>query len=241
MKKLVLIALSGLLLSGACAYSKDFIVPYQLKEQDSGGYHFVNLASEKVFKNLIPRIRIDTRKISDTYNKNLVPNKQTKYRNPNYHYVQYEYAELMYNKKTGTLESVSVEKLRTPKSDAIYDYPTGRLKYIQVYDGAANEFVKFMPFGSLYTPKAYMADISLKLIRTLNKNLSTKPENPVGLYLDISSDGEIIKSGFRQASGNEEIDKEILKIVNETAPFDKFPTKFPKHLEMIIEYRTNNQ
>ena len=76
MKKILLTALCGILLGASQVNAKDFIVPYQLTEQDSGGYHFVNLASEKVFKNLIPRIRIDTRKISDTYNENLIPNKQ---------------------------------------------------------------------------------------------------------------------------------------------------------------------
>lgn len=240
MKKILLTALCGILLGASQVNAKDFIVPYQLTEQDSGGYHFVNLASEKMFKNLIPRIRIDTRKISDTYNENLIPNKQNKYQNPNYYYVQYRYAELLYNKKTNDLTAVSVEKLSNPKSDAIYDYPSGRLKYIQIYDGASNDFVQFMPYGSLYTDRAYMSDISLQLTRRLNKNLSAKPETPVKIYLDINSDGEIVKCELQHASGKENIDNEILDIIKDTAPFDKFPPKFPKHLEMLLEYKVNN-
>lgn len=236
MKKYLLLIACGLLLSAPTVNAQDTIIPYQLTEQDSGGYHFVNLASEKMFKNLIPRIRIDTRKISDTYNETLIPNKHNKYKNPNYYYVQYRYAELMYDKKTGDLVEVCVEKMSNPKSDAIYDYPTGRLKYIQVFDGASNSFVKYMPYGSLYTDRAYMSNISLRLTRRLNKNLTTKPETQVKIYLDINSDGKLIKSALQQSSGNEEIDKEILDIVKGTAPFDKFPQKFPQHLEMLIEY-----
>ena len=81
MKKYLLLIACGLLLSAPTVNAQDTIIPYQLTEQDSGGYHFVNLASEKMFKNLIPRIRIDTRKISDTYNETLIPNKHNKYKN----------------------------------------------------------------------------------------------------------------------------------------------------------------
>lgn len=239
MKKYLLSILCGLLLAGTSVLAEGSIIPYQLTKQDSGGYHFVNLASEKVFKNLIPRIKINTNTISDTYNDTLIPNKQNKYKNSNYYYVPYRYAELLYDKKTGDLVEVSVEKLSNPKSDAIYDYPTGRLKYVQVYDGATRQFIKYMPYGSLYTPRAYMSDISLRLTRRLNKNLTEKPQSPVNIYLNIDSNGTLISSKISQSSGNDAIDKEILDIVKETAPFNKFTQNFPQHLEMILEYKTN--
>lgn len=237
MKKYLFLLIVTGILSSLPVLAKDSIIPYQLTEKDSGGYHFVNMASEKMFENLIPRVKIDTKRIYDTYNKNLVPEHYNKYQDPNYNYVKYRYAELMYNKNTKDLVEIRVEKLTNPKSYSVYDYPTGRLKYIQIYDGASGEFVKFLPYGSLYNQKAYMSNLSLILTRRLNKNITTKPEKPVKIYIKINKNGELLTCKIQDSSDYLEIDDEIIKIITETAPFDKFPSYFPENIEMILDYR----
>lgn len=237
MKKYLLIVLvSCLLLMNAAIAKTDTIVPQQLTAQDTGNYIIMNNTSEKVFSNVIPRIKINTNHIYSTFDKNLIVLKNDKYKNPNYNYVKYKYAELVYAKHSKDLLEIRVEKLHNPRSYAVYDYPTGRLKYFQIYDEALRDFTKFTPYGSLYNPRIYLTNLSMRVTRRLNVVVSDTLPSPVKIYIDVDKDGELLDARIEQSSGDETIDKEILETVKISAPFDKFPRNFPSHLEMILEF-----
>lgn len=143
MKYLIIFFSFFFILSNNVFAEQKRITPDMLTIKESDSYLIVNDLSTKIFHNI--EMNIDVNAYPNKYN-NFALMVPTETQNKKFYYVQNSNAELIFNRKTKNLTTISFKYSSNPKSWIVYNYPSGTLRTIEIWI-PQNQIYIFAPNG----------------------------------------------------------------------------------------------
>lgn len=206
------------------------VIPEVLTKKETEDFNSVNTASQVVFKNLKQKIK--TSNFAPIYD-DFPLFKDDYLTNNTYYYVKKGNIILIYDKSSKNLEFISIKKNNIPYARAFYEYPSGDLKYIKIWNNktewymfnAKGEYVNYEPY--IKAVRRHIAE-NLKLPNKIifARKLSNQPIAPVRVSVVIDKSGKLISADIIEKSNLEEINQGVVKAIEKANPYKPFPEEF---------------
>ena len=241
MKKLILLLSLMLLTCQLSVYAAEKIEPQKLNSADTKYYEEVNNSVSILFDKVKTKVKTD--KYPKFYHDFTCINSDDT-QNPNYYYVKYNNVELIFNKDTNELKFISYKKNECPNCRILYDYPSGELAAIQVYQTKSDIFI-FDKNGKYVNYEPYVKIVREKVKKNWKEPdkkrisilLNGKKEVPVQVALTLNDTGFIKNCTIIKSSKIKELDDNATKAIRAAAPFQPFPdTFFNAELVIILDF-----
>lgn len=239
MKKLILLFSLILFMSNAgFAASSIKVEPQFMTEKETANYKDVNTSIAIIFSKIKPQIKTD--KYPKFYH-DFTCVKQDETQNPNYYYVKNGSAELIFSKDTNELKFVSFRKSELPKARILYNYPSGKLLAVQVWESKSEVFI-FDAEGKYVNYEPYVKSVREKVQKNwkapdkkrVTVLLKDKTSVPVKVALTLDRNGQVKKCRIIDSSKIKELDDNVGSAIKAAAPFNPFPENFFNEELVII-------
>ncbi len=239
MKKLILLFSLLIFMSNACSAASTIkIEPQFMTVQETDKYQDVNKSIAIIFSKIKPQVKTDK---YPKYYHDFTCVKPDDTQNPNYYYVKNGSAELIFSKDNNELKFISFRKSELPKCRILYDYPSGKLLAVQVYESKTEVFI-FDSEGKYVNYEPYVKSVREKVQKNWKAPdrkrvaalLKDKKSVPVQVALTLNKDGHVKKCRIIKSSKIKELDDNVSGAIKASAPFTKFPENFFNEELVII-------
>ena len=239
MKKLILLFSIIFFVSNAgFAASTIKVEPQFLNEKQTTAFKDVNTSIAIIFSKIKPQVKTDK---YPKYYHDFTCIKDDETQNPKYYYVKSGNAELIYNKDTNELKYVSFKKAELPKCRILYDYPSGKLLAVQVWESKTEVFI-FNADGKYVDYEPYVKSVREKVQKNWKAPdkkrvavlLKDKTNVPVKVALTLDKTGHVKKCRIIESSKIKELDDNVGNAIKTAASFNPFPEDFFNEELVII-------
>lgn len=247
MKKILLILC--LIMFSVTAANAEYatITPQVLTKEDTPQFEKINYMAAKLFTNIPVNMRFKLGFLPANYENQPLINDNVFNNDNAFNCVQYKQAQLDYSKETGKLEKIRVNKDDLLPARANYDYPSGKLTSVEIYDynpekNIANLYV-FDAKGKYVDLKEYSTHAQQQ-IRTFFEGkfpykYYDRTRNFVKVIITVDRSGKITRTEVFETSGDEEADKMVVEAINNCELLDAFPNYIPlEKLHYVMSFPT---
>lgn len=239
MKKLILLfSLIFFMSNAGLAASTIKVEPQFMSEKETANYKEVNNSIAIVFSKIKSKVKTDK---YPKYYHDFTCVKEDETQNPNYYYVKNGSAELIFNKDTNELKYISFRKSELPKTRILYDYPSGKLLAVQVWQSKSEVFI-FDAEGKYVNYEPYVKSVREKVQKSWKAPdkkrvavlLKDKTNVPVKVALTLDRTGHVKKCRIIDSSKIKELDDNVGSAIKNASPFNHFPDNFFNEELVII-------